>query len=768
MVSQTRPIYCFLSHAHASQEAVRIAAFIEQLTAMSKGSLEVLWDKDRTFRDISNFEALLDLCKAVILILTPEYRDRLLDENTGVGREFRRVMDLHRSRQLLVIPVQFSGVIPNILPSEIETIVCRDFRAFSVAVDDGGSTYIPDATITKYRSEIDAIVSEIEAAKISLSDQFEARLEDTLKRLFFDFKHESAGSDLPVELLERLFVKTSAYRAVDSRRAIMIVGRKGSGKSTLTDYISRIKPKSYYPPINVHLRDFDLNFTFNMYYSSRTYRDVETAFPEIDILECVWQVFFYSTCSCSAYLHIVNEVRELVEGFGEVVKFIREIDCVDLNACGGGHAIDYRKLLDWSFSRVLHVLEVQISSLRGKSEVLSSISSILQPRRIVNAIVGRPVMIELSRLSATHNRRFLFTLDGFDTKFNRFRMETLRLARAEQRSSSGLAATRLRFERNWLGSLHEVLLWFDGITRPQALAFPLEKSIDFCVTVPKDRFLELRKSDRDSYRDRMRNVDIAWSGIDLMNMLRKRLEVYFKYDTRKSGTPIEKFDEILRRKLPDLPRVISFGFNGRSVSIDLFSYILRHSFWRPRDVLFYFADILAFRDEINRTNKKVTEDHIRTRIKMKTSEVIKTEFILEFSSVCLNIQEVVELFRRSRPTLAFPEVSEKIGETRIDFASGEAAIDMYEKIKFLYEIGFIGFELGRELRAKFHTETNQVFSFSDGDEFVESIEEEDFKALKYIIHPAFMEILNLDASAAPFLLHYDVEYLKKRDEQMFN
>jgi hypothetical protein len=58
--------------------------------------------------------------------------------------------------------------------------------------------------------------------------------------------------------------------------------------------------------------------------------------------------------------------------------------------------------------------------------------------------------------------------------------------------------------------------------------------LDFCIAVPKDRYLEIQRIERDSYRNWHRGVPLNWSGIELAILLRKRLEVLTGKKTHKN------------------------------------------------------------------------------------------------------------------------------------------------------------------------------------------------------------------------------------------
>jgi hypothetical protein len=67
-------------------------------------------------------------------------------------------------------------------------------------------------------------------------------------------------------------------------------------------------------------------------------------------------------------------------------------------------------------------------------------------------------------------------------------------------------------------------------------------------------------------------------------------------------------DEAMRRVFPDVPAEIEFTYNGKRLQRHLFLYVLRHTFWRPRDILIYYSRIIELARETSRRR-----DHVAGR-----------------------------------------------------------------------------------------------------------------------------------------------------------
>ena len=135
-----------------------------------------------------------------------------------------------------------------------------------------------------------------------------------------------------------------------------------------------------------------------------------------------------------------------------------------------------------------------------------------------------------------------------------------------------------------------------------------------CIAAPLDRFLEAARINRDSYRAIGRWHSIQWSGIELSILLRKRLEHVLANGlvSPKHLSPEDRLAYVLRsRPFNKLPIDISFEYNDVNISMPLFVYVLRHTFWRPREILLYYSRLLALVDNLKKWNKTINAESLR-------------------------------------------------------------------------------------------------------------------------------------------------------------
>ena len=170
------------------------------------------------------------------------------------------------------------------------------------------------------------------------------------------------------------------------------------------------------------------------------------------------------------------------------------------------------------------------------------------------------------------------------------------------------------------------------------------------------------------YQDRVCSLD--WSGIELTLLLRKRLEFLSQTKTDKKRSPEDRLDDVLKGEFGYIPRDISVVFNGVEYRLPLFMYVLRHTFWRPRDLLLYYAGIIATSRTAREKGIELTSTMVRRVVRSLTRAIIRTEFIGEFESTVYNIEAIVAAFRNCKQIVTYEEVSERLAKVDFRFASG--------------------------------------------------------------------------------------------------
>jgi hypothetical protein len=157
----------------------------------------------------------------------------------------------------------------------------------------------------------------------------------------------------------------------------------------------------------------------------------------------------------------------------------------------------------------------------------------------------------------------------------------------------------------------------------------------------------------------------------------------------------------------------------------------------------------------------MTSDVVRRVVKDATYDIINNEFINEFQSSVSNIRSIVEAFQGLPQTLDHDDVLNVLSLIEFKDATGARQwLEQKEKLGFLYEIGFLGFEVDEKIRNRFGIQASQAFYFNEGYMLLNLIASEMLAESRFVIHPLFVEYLNLDTSRQNLTLNFTWNYLK--------
>lgn len=283
---------------------------------------------------------------------------------------------------------------------------------------------------------------------------------------------------------------------------------------------------------------------------------------------------------------------------------------------------------------------------------------------------------------------------------------------------------------------------------------------DYCVAVPHDRFWQARLLDRDSYRYRHYFGRVSWSGIELSALVRKRLAILRDIDDAKGPSQEERLAAVMKRGYSELPDVVAFQFGSAHYRLPLFIYALRHTFWRPRDVLFIYAALLAATEQLKEKRTEMPPGFVRQVVAGATRSIVEHEFINEYKNTLLNMRDILAVFRQAPQVLSWPELHDRLAAIRFEVAvpSSEAAT-VEAKVDVLYELGVLGAVLDRRTAERFSA-FRHAFAFNEGDLLPRQLGPEMYSSFQFAIHPVLVEFLHLDTTGnAELILPMDWSYL---------
>ncbi|HBL27759.1 MAG TPA: hypothetical protein DD490_13055 [Acidobacteria bacterium] len=602
---------------------------------------------------------------------------------------------------------------------------------------------------------IRSLALQVHALATVNSDSFSKLSNSYYDRLFVDLKASFDDSTFAGhDYLETILVKTNTYLRIESQLAYVVIGRKGSGKSTLTQVLPLIHPERYVGIINIVADEFNLESLYSLYSSDSQFRsDADAAVSRDLAFELTWEaLLILAMMEVTLELYLQGALSAEDWQISPIAGLFKRIKGESSGSPAEWQVGDF---FNYAFSGMIDFVRDCIDEARSEATVfLVDIGVRFDRERYLSFLLGADALAAFRVVMRSLPKRFLVTLDGFDTAFDKFRLQGLRL-QDEVRLKK-----RAHFEIDWLRSL--LSLAMSARSKRQDYFY---RNLDFCIAAPKDRFMEVMRVDRDSYRHWQRWCTLHWSGVELAILLRKRLEVLASMVTRKEASPRERLEEVLRhRSFRHLPMELDFEYNQRRYRMPLFIYVLRHTFWRPREVLVYYAALLALAEDMRRWGYEVTTDVVRKCIKASTRRIIESEFFNEFHSTVVNIREIAMAFKRRAVILGFDEVKSILFPLDFKFASGGIEeLDLVAKVRFLYDVGFLGIKADKALRERFGLDSEDAFYFNEGSTILIGTDEVDLEGWKFIVHPIFCEYLWLDTQDQELTLQFTWDYLHQRE-----
>lgn len=754
----------FISYCWEDIDRELLDYLIFILNDTSESKYEIIYDqKSRIGDDIQEFMQLLKVVDAVVIICTPGYKKRIINrQKSGVYTEFKLILERYNEiREFIkpeelrpffdVLPVHLSGSRQDAIPDEISTILSESLLGLYPAKDKSGNYIIPQAIKATFLSRIDNIGSRIKAINAIKKESYKESWKELFKLLFKESKAEWHKPESR-KYVDQVFVKTSAYKKVRDQDIWFLIGRKGSGKTTLTDILPILHAEKFFIKVKIEAEDIYLQTIYNLFDTSAGFdSDTKFIYPRTKVLQFGWEVFIILA---SMYFLVQNGGCTDPAKKKRLVDFLEDLLNRELI---GSDFSDLNTFFNHSFIQLQNFIDKPFKEAR-EDKFGADLASHFSIGKFRDYVISKDIHDIFLTCLKDFNDNILLSFDGFDSVFNEFRKESLLSGDLEEFNK------RSDFEVNWLSALI-LLVLNQGVSRHAQ--YPLYNKFYYCITIPKDRFIEIQKKDRDTFRHFNKFSYLKWTGIELAILLRKRMEELSSIYTEVDDRVEKRLRDIFEKGFPNLPYYLEFSFNQQPYRIPLFIYVLRHTFWRPRDILFYFTGILSLNREFSKKGEKISSEAIRTIVKRTTFKVIESEFINEFDTTIVNFSAVIYLFKGSLQILSFQDISRIIGN--VDFqkqTSLETIKSIHEKIYFLFNVGFLGVIFPDEMQKEYSI-MKYAFSFNEGDFAIKKFDESTLQSVTFIIHPIFCEYLSLDTSMnGELVMNYTWEYL--HNQEAFN
>lgn len=770
---------CFISYCSSDANPNDVKVIVRHLSQMAKNreyNIEFLFDKNLSVgNDLNVFMQEIKTVDSILVVCTPDYKKKYMninDEyvNTGVYKECELMKERIAERN-------------KILEDAIEEFIDIDFQIFPLVLsvkDNSSENSVPDFLATLVREKINKIEFETYKGKRVLSRQSKALynnifldciistcvihskkseyldmdMHEKLQKLVYNQKAEYAPT-----LNKMLFVNTFYFEQIKSQESYILVGRKGSGKTTTKLYFHSSKKEKYKGAIELRIDALNLNEIYNYLFhapydgNKNLKNDIEEIFTYEKVIEYIWVIYImlysmyvvaceYKKANCALSPRQKREFKNAVEFVNEIL-----LTTDSRNRWKNGVTIS-TTIYSYAMSNAYRFFNDVIKNSRNDEQYFASdIQAQLSHQNLLEYVIGEAIISNFYRGLDECQKRILFTLDGFDVASDMFRRNSLSSSPSEQRQKA-------LFEIRWMSSLMELVQDIKGKANNS-----LYKLLDICFLLPKDLFMEVLEHNRDKYKYGSRFCEISWTGMELAIMIRKRLEAINNYPLsnkeKNQKLPEEILNQILEKKYKAIPTKVNVKTDGgREYTIDLFLYMLRYTFWRPRELLLSLSLILNIFYGHSRSGLPINQETIKATIKGASISIVNSEFYNEFGTMWEDIKENILQFAGGTLLLSESEIKDIIMSNKfhIKLSTEDVEIQEYkDKIKFLYEIGFIGIFVDRSYRNRYQMVTQQGFAFSEGISCLRGFLGDDFEGCCFMINPVFIESLHLKVNTEEYV-----------------
>jgi len=219
-------------------------ATVDELEAMFRRGLD---DNSLAVeRELDTLRREIDAFDAVVVFLTPGYKrevdsrqGRLFQEFGLIRAHYQKVQEQKRIAKsgsevedFDVFLVLLQGDLASTVPDELRRCKLFDLTGLRLMRHSKGPTEVSKL----HAIEISRWSSSVQAVGISRKLSLQAGSNRFYQALFVD-DLKADWSDMPIEYVEQVFVKTHAYKRIEKHTVYFVIGRKGSGKSTVTDVL---------------------------------------------------------------------------------------------------------------------------------------------------------------------------------------------------------------------------------------------------------------------------------------------------------------------------------------------------------------------------------------------------------------------------------------------------------------------------------------------------------------------------------------------------
>ena len=521
-------------------------------------------------------------------------------------------------------------------------------------------------------------------------------------------------------------VKTDIYEKIIHQEGIVyfVVGRKGAGKSTLVrNFISQVSTNKYKQALPISAESFQHEMAYSLLYLAHE-KDSQIISP-LSTFELFWRVFIAIHCivtiGCEIEVGGISPNDQRFNSFNVVCTALKkQLSMKDSN---GGYKSFTKNdgIVDNLFRFCVEIVEAQFNNpvnIDGTEQaVYPAFSTSMNVDAILINIFGEERMLTFADGLQECKKRIIISLDGFDDHSEQFRTNTMCLMENKDTFNK-----RVNFDKDFFRALLNVAQQIKENENETGIFGTFGKSVDFCIVLPNDRYSLIMSADRDATKKKF--VALMWDAYELLQMVVKRLEYLGRFMEPKIviGSDIEDpFDRFNRLVscFRNIPNEVEININGQGRRISLFNYLLRYSFWRPRDIISNLNSVMSAVIEVSKEDnnvlvlkpgEKLTGLEIRTLTKTNIEQIYKTEFISEFKNVYTNLSEVLDRFRGKNVSYSLQDIKKELDGIYFTTAFANRISTFEDKMKTLYRLGVIGIRYPKNSSVEFISKTCFIFN----------------------------------------------------------
>ena len=632
-----------------------------QIETLSDHSIKVVYDKE-CFEEGKNFRELEKQIKdsdSILLFFTPDYKNKVENQDNdldcGARREYQMIKERAMSEVDGIIPILLSGTKDSAVTEEFKDIIHWDISKTNHQVyKANGKTILG--------KELELIVKKIVRKAIREANAVSYCKEHTFISVDEEYRALFLDSDV-TPLPKSCLIRTSAHDKVISQNACIVIGRNGSGKSTLLNSIQKYDPKyfrdNYKELKSMDIESLDINFIYTCLIEQTRKEFNLISMPKI--IDTFWEIVFVLQGMITLGYDLENLEIDPEDNRYRVFNTMTN---------------KLKKLFGLSTRRKLHTSLKEYSTCHCAVELIAN--HINDNGMLTYASEETPYTAAYNNVNAYTilckvfgktdfdrycagikqcSKKIFFALDGFDTHSEDFRATTTLLFETNYNEYLRRKDFEIKLFRELLVSVSNV-----RVRTQQPAMQDFFASLHFCVILPQDRYDEIALHDRDIAK---RNYcTLNWDAYDLLEMLVKRLEYYYRMDITENIPLNMRFNNIIETQMPSIPTEISVLIDGFERKIPLFNYLLRLSFWRPRDIIKNFAMVIKLSKDENEISG-YSENVLKKFLIRGAKNIIEDEFINEYKNVYLNIKDVLYKFRETNLIQGYNEFCTKLSKIKI-------------------------------------------------------------------------------------------------------